>query len=157
METDIGGEHISLSSSSIAYRPCYIGKGLKIGDNVSIGSMCHIGRNVRIGDNSNIQGSTYIANQTSIGSDVFIGPNSTILNDKYPPSGDLSKWKPVQLSNKSIVGGGCTLLPGSHIGESAVLGGGSVLTRPIPPQEVWAGNPAKFLMTRKEYDEKRRG
>jgi len=126
MEQDIGGERISLSTTSCAYQPCYIGKNLNIGDNVSIGSMCHIGRNVTIGNHANIQGSTYIADRTVLGSHVFIGPNSTILNDKYPPSGDAS--------NRSV------------------LGGGSVLTKPIPTGEVWAGNPATFLMTREEYD-----
>ena len=155
MEEDIGGQRISLSSTSCAYQPCYIGKNLVIGENVSIGSMCHIGRNVTIGDNSNIQGSNYIADQTIVGSDVFIGPNSTILNDKYPPSRSKNKWKPVQIHNDAIIGGGCTILPGAHLGTGAVLGGGSVLTKPIPAGEVWAGNPAEFQMTREAYNTKR--
>ena len=117
--------------------------------------MCHIGRNVTIGDNSNIQGSNYIADRTTIGASVFIGPNSTILNDKYPPSGNANKWIPVEVQNHAVVGGGCTLLPGANLGEGSVLGGGSVLTKPIPAGEVWAGNPARFLMTREEYDNKR--
>ena len=117
--------------------------------------MCHIGRNVTIGDNSNIQGSNYIADRTTIGASVFIGPNSTILNDKYPPSGNAEKWIPVEVHNNAVVGGGCTLLPGANLGENSVLGGGSVLTKPIPAGEVWAGNPARFLMTREEYDNKR--
>ena len=117
--------------------------------------MCHIGRNVTIGDNSNIQGSNYIADRTTIGASVFIGPNSTILNDKYPPSGNANKWIPVEVHNNAVIGGGCTLLPGANLGESSVLGGGSVLTSPIPAGEVWAGNPARFLMTREEYDNKR--
>ena len=154
MDQDIGGERIFLSSTSCAYKPCYIGKSLSIGENVSIGSMCHIGRNVTIGDDSNIQGSNYIADRTIIGTMVFIGPNSTILNDKYPPSGDASKWMPVHIQNDAVVGGGCTILPGASLGERSVLGGGSVLTKPVPAGEVWAGNPAQFLMTREEYDKK---
>ena len=135
--------------------PCYLGKNLIVGEHVSIGAMCHIGRNVTIGDNSNIQGSNYIADRTVIGASVFIGPNSTILNDKYPPSGNAEKWIPVEVQNHAVVGGGCTLLPGANLGEGSVLGGGSVLTKPIPAGEVWAGNPARFLMTREEYDNKR--
>ena len=135
--------------------PCYLGKNLVVGEHVSIGAMCHIGRNVTIGDNSNIQGSNYIADRTTIGASVFIGPNSTILNDKYPPSGNAEKWIPVEVQNHAVVGGGCTLLPGANLGEGSVLGGGSVLTKPIPAGEVWAGNPARFLMTREEYDNKR--
>ena len=114
--------------------------------------MCHIGRNVTIGNHANIQGSTYIADRTVVGTHVFIGPNSTILNDKYPPSGDASKWSPVEVSDHAVIGGGCTVLPGAHLGNRSVLGGGSVLTKPIPTGEVWAGNPATFLMTREEYD-----
>ena len=155
MDDDIGGERISLSSTSCAYKPCYLGKNLIVGEHVSIGAMCHIGRNVTIGDNSNIQGSNYIADRTTIGASVFIGPNSTILNDKYPPSGNAEKWIPVEVQNHAVVGGGCTLLPGANLGEGSVLGGGSVLTKPIPSGEVWAGNPARFLMTREEYDNKR--
>ena len=155
MDQDIGGERISLSQTSCAYKPCYIGKNLHIGEDVSIGSMCHIGRNVTIGEHSNIQGSCYISDRTIIGNHVFIGPNSTILNDKYPPSGDATKWISVQIHDNAVIGGGCTVLPGAHIGEGAVLGGGSVLTKPLPDREVWAGNPAQFLMTREEYDVKR--
>ena len=155
MDNDIGGERISLSATSCAYMPCYLGKNLVVGEHVSIGAMCHIGRNVTIGDNSNIQGSNYIADRTTIGASVFIGPNSTILNDKYPPSGNAEKWIPVEVQNHAVVGGGCTLLPGANLGEGSVLGGGSVLTKPIPAGEVWAGNPARFLMTREEYDNKR--
>ena len=155
MDEDVGGERVTLSPTSCAYRPCYIGKHLDVGENVSIGSMCHIGRNVTIGDNSNIQGSNYIADRTIIGSFVFIGPHSTILNDKYPPSGDINKWAPVRIHNNAVIGGGCTILPGAHIGEGSVLGGGSVLTKPLPDGEVWAGNPAQFLMSREEYDNKR--
>ena len=152
MDEDVGGQKIHLSPTSLAYKPCYIGKGLDIGDAVSIGSMCHIGRNVRIGTMSNIQGANYIADGTRIGTSVFIGPNSTILNDKYPPSGDQSKWQPVHIGENAIIGGGCTILPGANVGSRAVLGGGSVLTKPLPDGEVWVGNPAQYLMTREEYD-----
>ena len=154
MDDDIGGDRIQLSPSSCAYKPCYIGKNLHIGEDVTIGSMCHVGRNVTIGNRTNIQGSNYIADGTTIGSSVFIGPNSTILNDKYPPSGDPSKWMAVQIEDNAVIGGGCTILPGANVGDSAVLGGGSVLTKPLPSGEVWVGNPARFLMTRTEYDAK---
>ena len=110
MDQDIGGERISLSQTSCAYKPCYIGKNLHIGESVSIGSMCHVGRNVTIGEHSNIQGSCYISDRTIIGKHVFVGPNSTILNDKYPPSGDASKWMPVQIHDRAVLGGGSTIL-----------------------------------------------
>ena len=155
MDEDIGGDMIPLNSSSKAYKPCYIGKGLVAGNNIVIGSMCHIGRLVEIGDGTRIQGSTYISDCTKIQSNVFIGPNSTILNDKYPPSGTNKKWAPVTICENAVVGGGSTILPGVTIGVNAVLGAGSVLTKSIPNDEVWKGNPAKFHMHRKDYDERR--
>ena len=155
MEKDIGGNPVPLSLTSNAYRPCYIGKGLKTGNGIVIGAMCHIGRSVEIGDDTRIQGSTYISDRTKIESNVFIGPNATILNDKYPPSGDEDKWAPVTIRRNAVVGGGSTILPGVTIGENAVLGAGSVLTKSIPDGEVWKGNPAMFHMHRKEYENRR--
>ena len=61
------------------------------------------------------------------------------------------------LRKGSVLGGGATVNPGLTIGENAILGSGSVLTKNLPDDEVWAGNPARFLMTRKEYEEKRGG
>ena len=155
MKEDIGGNIVPLNATSNAYEPCYIGKGLIAGDNIVIGAMCHIGRMVTIGDETRIQGSTYIADNTIIESNVFIGPNTTILNDKYPPSGDKEKWAPVTVCQNTVIGGGSTILPGITIGANAVLGAGSVLTKSIPKDEVWKGNPATFHMQRKDYEKKR--
>ena len=119
--------------------------------------MAHIGRDCIIGNNVRIQGGAYVADLTEIHDDVFLGPNCTILNDKYPPSGSKSHWEKVVLRKGSVLGGGSTVNPGLTIGENAVLGSGSVLTKNLPDDEVWAGNPARFLMTRKEYEEKRGG
>ena len=155
MQDDIGGNSIPLNATSKAYEPCYIGKGLTVGNDIVIGAMCHIGRSVIIGDRSRIQGSTYISDCTCIESNVFVGPNSTILNDKYPPSGDRSKWAVVTLRENAVIGGGSTILPGVTVGVNAVLGAGSVLTKSIPDGEVWKGNPASFHMQRIEYEKRR--
>ena len=155
MQEDIGGKRVPLNATSNAYEPCYIGKGLVVGDNILIGSMCHIGRSVEIGNGTRIQGSTYISDCTKIESNVFIGPNSTILNDKYPPSGNRDKWGPVTIQENAVIGGGVTILAGVTIGVNAVLGAGSVLTKSIPDGEVWKGNPASFHMQRKDYEERR--
>ena len=155
MDEDIGGKLVPLNATSNAYEPCYIGKGLVVGKNIVIGSMCHIGRTVTIGDDTRIQGSTYISDNTIIESNVFIGPNTTILNDKYPPSGNKEKWEPVTICQNTVIGGGSTILPGVIIGANSVLGAGSVLTKSIPKDEVWKGNPATFHMQRKDYEKKR--
>ena len=155
MQEDIGGNLVPLNATSKAYEPCYIGKDLVAGNDIVIGALCHIGRSVEIGDGTRIQGSTYISDCTKIESNVFIGPNSTILNDKYPPSGNRDKWAPVTVRKNAVIGGGCTINPGVTIGMNAVLGAGSVLTKSIPDSEVWKGNPASFHMQRKAYEERR--
>ena len=147
-------ERIELANGSVAWSPCHIGQRLQIGPNCSIGALAHIGRDVTIGEGSRIQGGAYIADRTELGSNVFIGPNATILNDRYPPSRDSSKWTPVKVLEGVVIGGGATILPGLTIGENAVLGAGATLTKNIPANQVWVGNPAKYLTTREQYEQK---
>jgi UDP-2-acetamido-3-amino-2,3-dideoxy-glucuronate N-acetyltransferase len=116
--------------------------------------LAHIGRNVTLGNGCRIQGGAYVADDCHLGEGVFIGPNATLLNDKYPPSRNSEQWQPVRIGKNAVVGGGSTVLPGCDIGEGGVLGAGSTLTKQLPKNEVWAGQPAVFVMTRKAYDEK---
>lgn len=125
----------------------------KIGNGTNIGALSHIGNNVEIGENCRIQGSVYIANGCKIGNDVFIGPNATLTNDKYPPS--RGKWSPVIVADGVIIGANSTILANVRLNDFCVIGAGSVVTCDIPSKEVWAGNPAKFLMPRDEYEKRR--
>jgi acetyltransferase-like isoleucine patch superfamily enzyme len=145
---------IVLGNGSMAWSPCHIGEGLKIGEDASIGALAHIGRNVEIGRACRIQGGVYLADGTVLGENVFIGPNATVLNDRYPPSRDSKKWAPVSIATGAVIGGGATIVAGANIGKNAVLGAGSTLTKNLPADEVWAGNPAKRLMTREAYEQK---
>ena len=147
-----GGERIDLPDGSVAWAPCYIGKDCQIGSNVSIGCLAHVGRNVTLGDGTRIQGGAYVADLSNLGDNVFIGPNATILNDKYPPSGNPELWDPVTLEEGVVIGGGATILPGIQVGAQAVVAAGAVLTKDVPAGEVWVGNPAKFHMLRSEYE-----
>jgi acetyltransferase-like isoleucine patch superfamily enzyme len=98
-----------------------------------------------------------VADLSNLGDNVFIGPNATILNDKYPPSGNPDLWEPVTLEDGVVIGGGATVLPGLIVHENAVLAAGSILTKNLPSGEVWAGNPARFHSTRDEYEMRRQG
>ena len=147
-----GGERIDLASGSVAWGPCHIGTNVVFGADVSIGCLAHVGRDVSIGEGSRIQGGAYIADGTIVKEGVFIGPNATILNDKYPPSRDSNKWEFVTIEEGAVIGGGATILPGIRIGTQAVVAAGAVLTKDIPAGEVWAGNPATFHMHRSEYE-----
>ncbi len=150
-----GGERIDLPDGSVAWAPCYIGKDCQIGSDVSIGCLAHVGRNVTLGDGTRIQGGAYVADLSSLGDNVFIGPNATILNDKYPPSGNPELEEPVTIEGGVVIGGGATVLPGLIVHENAVLAAGSILTKNLPSGEVWVGNPARFHSTREEYEIRR--
>ena len=146
---------IDLANNSVAWSPCTIGVNLTIGSNSSIGSLAQIGRNVVIGDECRIQGGAYIADGCILGNQVFVGPNATLLNDRYPPSGDKALWQPVNVYDGAVIGGGATVVAGCNVGKNSVLAAGAVLTKHLPEEEVWAGNPAKFMMKRSQYESKR--
>jgi acetyltransferase-like isoleucine patch superfamily enzyme len=113
----------------------------EIGEGTTVGAYCEIYK-AKIGKNCSIQAFCYICPTTVIEDDVFIGPGTITLNDKYPPSHG-KHWAPVIIKKGASIGGGCVLLPGVTIGEGAMIGAGSVVTKSVPKKEVWYGNPAK--------------
>ncbi len=151
----LSGQRIDLEHGGIAWWPCHIGKNAKIGSDCSIGALAHIGQRVVLGRGCKIQGSAYIADECVLGDGVFIGPAAVLLNDKFPPSNNRAKWKPVHVGDGAVIGGNATVIPGNNIGERGVLAAGAVLTKDLPANEVWGGNPAEFLMTREAYEARR--
>jgi UDP-2-acetamido-3-amino-2,3-dideoxy-glucuronate N-acetyltransferase len=154
-ERPLSGERIDLGNQSVAWWPCHIGHDATIGKKVSIGALAHIGQRVIIGDACKIQGSAYIADECVLQDRVFVGPCAVLLNDKFPPSNDRAKWKPVIVEEGAVIGGHATVVPGCTVGSNSVLAAGAVLTKDLPPNEVWAGNPATYLMSRAEYEQRR--
>jgi acetyltransferase-like isoleucine patch superfamily enzyme len=130
-----------------------IGEGTKIGDKTRIGSFCDIGKNVTIGKNCNIQTHVTISNGCKIGNNVFIGPNSTILNDKFPCSDCIT---PPIICDNAVIGGGVVILPKITIGKNSIIAAGSVVTKDVPSGTVVMGMPARKMMTRKEYEAKKK-
>lgn len=125
--------------------------GCRIGDETKIGTFVEIQRNVVIGSRCKISSHTFICEGVTIESDVFIGHNVTFTNDRYPRAvnadGTLktaADWKcePTLVKRGASIGSGATLLCGITIGENALVGAGSVVTRDVPPGAVVAGNPA---------------
>lgn len=135
------------------YQPTYIHPSAQIGEGSKIGAFCDIGRDVKIGQNCIIQCHVTISNGCYVGNNVFIGPSTSVLNDKYPYSHCLT---PSKIMDDVIIGGGVTILPNVTIGEDAVVGAASVVTKDVPQGVVVYGNPASVQMTRKEYEEKKR-
>ena len=150
--SDLNNRKIELQNSATAWTPCMIAAD-SIGTGTNIGAMSHIGNKVKIGRDCRIQGSVYIADGCVIGNEVFIGPNATITNDRYPPSG--GKWNPVVVHDKVVIGANATIVAGAVLNAECIIGAGSVVTSEIPTREVWAGNPARFMMTLEKYNAKR--
>lgn len=128
--------------------------GCSVGDNTKIGAFVEIQKNASVGSNCKISSHTFICEGVTIEDNVFIGHNVTFINDKKPrattPDGSLqteSDWsvEPTLVKKGASVGSGCTILSNVTIGENAILGAGSVVTKDVPPDTVVAGNPAKII------------
>ena len=116
-----------------------------IGDNCNINCNVFIENEVFIGNNVTIKSGVQIWDGVSIEDDVFIGPNVTFTNDLFPRS---KKYHEVFLKTfikkGASIGANSTILAGVEIGENAMVGAGSVVTKNIPPNTLWYGNPAKL-------------
>jgi UDP-2-acetamido-3-amino-2,3-dideoxy-glucuronate N-acetyltransferase len=148
----IAGANVEIGEGCAIWNYVVIGDGSKIGEGTIIGSFCDIGKEVVLGKNCNIQAHVTISNGCVLGDGVFIAPNSSLLNDKYPKSSLLT---PPVIKDGAQIGGGVTILPNVTVGEKAVVGGGSVVCKDVPARTVVAGCPAKKVMALKEYEAKR--
>jgi UDP-2-acetamido-3-amino-2,3-dideoxy-glucuronate N-acetyltransferase len=122
--------------------------GCRIGRNCTIGSFVEIQKGVVIGDNVTVSSHTTLCTLVEIEDDVFIGHGVVTVNDLFPPSrkrtGTDAAWKRTLIKRGASIGSNATLLP-VVIGEGAVVGAGSVVTRDVPPGCAVAGNPAVAL------------
>lgn len=124
----------------------------KIGKNTKIDAYVYVEQDVVIGSNCKIRPFVFIPTGVTIEDDVFIGPNVTFTNDKYPQTHGNWKLIPTRVERGASIGANTVILPGITIGEKAVVGAGSVVTKDVPPHSIVAGNPAR-LMSRVEYNE----
>jgi acetyltransferase-like isoleucine patch superfamily enzyme len=138
--------------------------GCEIGNDTRIGTFVEIQKGAKIGDRCKISSHTFICEGVTIESEVFVGHGVTFINDRYPRAttagGQLQVEADWQCQNTLVkrgasIGSGATLLGGITIGENAIVGAGSVVTKDVPPNAIVAGNPARILkkFTTKEADE----
>jgi acetyltransferase-like isoleucine patch superfamily enzyme len=148
----VRGKGVKLGKKTTIWNYVVIGGHSEIGDGTVVGSFVDIGKDVTIGKKCNIQAHVTVSNGCRIGNNVFIAPNTSLLNDKYPKSTRLSA---VTIEDNAIVGGGVIILPGVIVKKGSVVAAGSVVTRDVPARTVVIGVPAKFAMTVEEYEAKR--
>jgi UDP-2-acetamido-3-amino-2,3-dideoxy-glucuronate N-acetyltransferase len=119
-------------------------KGASIGNNCNINCNCFIEGDVSIGDNVTIKSGVQLWNGVRVEDNVFVGPNVTFTNDLVPRSKVYSKPITETLLKKGCsIGANSTIIAGIEIGNNALIGAGSVVTKTIQPYTVWYGNPAK--------------
>ena len=117
----------------------------KIGSNCNICSHCLIENEVIIGYNVTIKSGVQIWDKITLEDNVFIGPNVTFTNDKNPRSKQfVSEYPKTVIKKGASIGANSTILPGITIGENSMIGAGSVVTKDVPANEIWVGNPARF-------------
>ena len=158
------GDNCVIRSGSVIYETAIIQNEVETGHNVlireggvvgersRIGSSTQLDGAVKIGRNVNIQSNVYLPHLTIVKDGVFIAPNVCVTNDPYPVSKRLTS---VVIERGAVIGANATLTAKVKIGEKAVVGAGSVVTKDVPANIVVLGNPARFYMNRKEYDEKK--
>jgi len=135
--TDIG-------DGTTIWQFCVILGGARIGANCNINSHCLVENDVVVGDRVTIKCGVQLWDGVRIEDDVFVGPNVTFTNDLFPRSKVYpNSFSPTILHKGASIGANATILSGISIGERAMIGAGSVVTRDVPAGEVWFGNPAR--------------
>jgi acetyltransferase-like isoleucine patch superfamily enzyme len=127
--------------------------GCEVGDHTKIGAFVEIQKNARIGKNCKISSHSFVCEGVTIEDNVFVGHGVTFINDAYPRAtnteGELQSekdWRvePTLVKKGASIGSGATILSNLVIGENALVGAGSVVTRDVPDNAIVAGNPAKL-------------
>ncbi len=128
--------------------------GCEIGDETKIGAFVEVQKNAKIGNRCKISSHTFICEGVTIEDECFIGHGVVFINDAYPrattESGGLQSeadWtvERTVVKRRASVGSGATVLSKVTIGENAIVGAGSVVTKDVPPNTIVAGNPARVL------------
>jgi len=144
-ESAIIAENSKIGDNTKVWVNVQIRENTIIGENCIISKDVYIDKNVKIGNNCKIQNSVSVYDGVTLEDDVFVGPNAVFTNDKIPRSFN-TKWQitPTLVKKGASLGANCTIVCGISIGEYAMVGAGSVVTKNVEPFSLVIGNPAKF-------------
>ena len=149
------GENVKLSKFINLY-------GCEVGDGTKIGAFVEIQKNSTIGKNCKVSSHTFVCEGVTIEDHVFIGHGVTFINDSYPRAATAegrlqteADWRVEKTLVKkgASIGSGCTILASVTIGENALVGAGSVVTKDVPANTIVAGNPARVLRSLEQTTE----
>ena len=141
------GQNVKLSKFINLY-------GCEIGDDTKIGAFVEVQKNAKIGKRCKISSHTFICEGVTIEDNVFVGHSVTFINDAYPRAANLDgtlktdeDWKvePTLVKKGASIGSGSTILSKVTIGENAIVGAGSVVTKDVPANTIVVGTPARVL------------
>lgn len=144
----------NIGEGTSIWHECQIRERAIIGTGCILGKGVYVDFDVKIGDNCKIQNRASVYHGTTIEDGVFVGPHVIFTNDKLPrainPDGSRKAdddWivGPITVRTGASLGAGCIVLPGVEIGEFAMLGSGSVVTRNVPAHGIVIGNPARLV------------
>lgn len=117
--------------------------GARIGSDCNVCAHTFIEGEVTVGDRVTIKSGVFLWDGLVVEDDVFLGPNATFTNDRFPRSRARVDYPPSTVKRGASIGAGAVILPGLTIGENAMIGAGAVVTKSVPDGETWVGNPAR--------------
>ncbi len=137
---------VNIGSGTNIWQYCVVLENASIGADCNICSHCFIENDVVVGDRVTIKAGVQLWDGITIEDDVFIGPNVTFTNDRYPRSKAYpERFDKIVVQKGASIGANATILPGVTIGEGAMVGAGAVVTKNVPAGVVVAGNPASII------------
>lgn len=120
-------------------------KGATIGRDCNLCAHTFVENRVVVGDRVTLKSGVYLWDGLIIEDDVFLGPNATFTNDRFPRSRVAATYAETRICKGASIGAGATIMPGMTIGAGAMIGAGAVVTKSVPAGETWVGNPARRL------------
>src|SRR5438046_5482838 len=139
-------ESLQVGAGTRIWAFAHVLPGARIGSDCNVCDHVFIENDVVIGDRVTIKSGVQVWDGVRLEDDVFVGPNATFTNDRFPRSKHRpARFTPTLVCRNASIGANATILPGVTIGRDAMVGAGAVVTRSVPPHAIVAGNPARIV------------